>query len=287
MNLVSLPYPHGSTACRLPPSLSVLSSTTYICFGNSAEDDDDQRDVACSPIILFLGSYRDLATNVQYELAEAINEGLVYATIIETKEDTEMMTSSLQEIVKKFIVKSVAIDSDSQEKIGGLEAQAVGILNYAQGVYHDRKYGVKIPLGKHSITRRSSSPFFLLEKAIERKLLDVELVSQKRLEEYDLELVTDTITERRITLYKIHGVRNNALDRMESGAVAVKSQMIDTEAKTFTDFSTGETMSIQEAVNRDLIQAEISEHVERKPLGLSMQNAIRLGFYVAETGMQH
>lgn len=68
-----------------------------------------------------------------------------------------MMTSSLQEIVKKFIVKSVALDSDSQEKIGGLEAQAVGILNYAQGIYHDRKHGVKIPLGrKHTVTRTSA-----------------------------------------------------------------------------------------------------------------------------------
>ena len=207
-------------------------------------------------------------TNVQYELAEAINEGLVYATIIETKEDTEMMTSSLQEIVKKFIVRSVAIDSESQEKIGGLEAQAVGILNYAQGVYHDRKHDVKIPL----------------DKAIEKNLLDVELVSQKGFEEYDLELITDTITERRITLYKIHGVRNNVLDRMESGAIAVKNQMIDTEAKTYTDFATNEVMPIHEAITRNLIQAEISEHVERKPLGLSMQNAIRLGFYVADTG---
>ncbi|CAF4731088.1 unnamed protein product, partial [Rotaria magnacalcarata] len=61
---------------------------------------------------------------------------------------------------------------ESLEKIGGLEAQAIGILNYAQGVYHDRKYGVKIPL----------------DKAIEKKLLDVELISQKRFEEYDLEL---------------------------------------------------------------------------------------------------
>jgi hypothetical protein len=125
---------------------------------------------------------------------------------------------------------------------------------------------------------------FFLDKAIERKLLDVELVSQKKFEEYDLELITDTITEKRITLYKIHGVRNNVLDRMESGAIAIKNQMIDTEAKTYTDFSTGEIMPIQEAINRNLIQAEISEHVERKPLGLSMQNAIRLGFYVAETG---
>ncbi|CAF1221360.1 unnamed protein product [Rotaria sordida] len=215
-----------------------------------------------------IGSYRDLVTNVQYELAEAINEGLVYATIIETKEDTEMLTSSVQEIVRKFIVKSVAVDSESQEKIGGLEAQAIGILNYAQGVYHDRKYGVRIPL----------------DKAIEKKLLDVELISQNRFEEYDLELITDTITEKRITLYKIHGVRNNVLDRMESGAVAVKNQIIDTEAKTYTDFSTGETMPIQEAINKRLVDAEISEHVERKPLGLSMQNAIRLGFYVAETG---
>ena len=71
---------------------------------------------------------------------------------------------------------------------------------------------------------------------------------------------------------------------MESGAVAVKNQMIDTEAKTYTDFSNGEVMSIPEAINRNLIQAEISEHVERKPLGLSMQNAIRLGFYAPETG---
>ena len=93
-----------------------------------------------------------MATNVQYELAEAINEGLVYATIIETKEDTEMMTSSVQEIVRKFIVRSVALDSESKEKIGGLEAQAIGILNYAQGVYHDRKHGVKIPLGKLGMT---------------------------------------------------------------------------------------------------------------------------------------
>ena len=222
-------------------------------------------------ILLFVGSYRDLATNAQYELSEAINEGLVYATIIETKEDTEMMTSDVQEIIKKFIVKSVALDSDSREKIGGLEAQAVGILNYAQGVYNDRKYGLKIPL----------------EKAIENKLLDVELVSQKKFEEYDLELITDTITEKRITLYKIHGVQNNELGKMESGAVAVKNQMIDTENKTYTDLRTGESMSIQEAINRNLIQAEISEHVERKPLGLSMQNAIRLGFYVAETGMFH
>ena len=112
----------------------------------------------------------------------------------------------------------------------------------------------------------------------------MELVSQKRFEEYDLELITDTITERRITVYRIHGVRNNVLDRMESGAVAVKNQMIDTETKTYTDFSTGESMTIQEAINRKLIEAEINEHVERKPLGLSMQNAIRLGFYVAETG---
>lgn len=128
------------------------------------------------------------------------------------------------------------------------------------------------------------SSSYVSDKAIEKKLLDVELISQKRFEEYDLELITDTITEKRITLYKIHGVRNNVLDRMESGAVAVTNQMIDTEAKTYTDFSTGETMTIQEAINRNLIEAEISEHVERKPLGLSMQNAIRLGFYVAETG---
>lgn len=65
-----------------------------------------------------------------------------------------MLTSSVQEIVKKFIVKSVAVDSESQEKIGGLEAQAIGILNYAQGVYHDRKYGVKIPLGKRRKRRK-------------------------------------------------------------------------------------------------------------------------------------
>ncbi len=195
------------------------------------------------------------------------------------------MTSSLQEIVKKFIVKSVAVDSDSQEKIGGLEAQAVGILNYAQGVYHDRKYGVKIPLGKKTLNKFIYLfKWFILDKAIEKRLLDVELVSQKKFEEYDLELITDTITEKRITLYKIHGVQNNVLGRLESGAVAIKNLMIDTEAKTYTDFSTGEIMSIQEAVNRNLIQAEISEHVERKPLGLSMQNAIRLGFYVAETG---
>lgn len=123
-----------------------------------------------------------------------------------------------------------------------------------------------------------------LDKAIERKLLDVELVSQDRFEEYDLELITDTITERRITLYKIHGVQANGQNQMISGPDAVRRQLIDTEAKTYTNPATNETMSIQEAINRRFIRAEISEHVERKPLSLSMQNAIRLGFYSAESG---
>ena len=66
-----------------------------------------------------------------------------------------MVTSSVQEIVKKFIVKSVVVDSDSREKIGGLEAQAIGILNYAQGIYHDRKHGIRIPLGKKTIINKN------------------------------------------------------------------------------------------------------------------------------------
>lgn len=72
---------------------------------------------------------------------------------------------------------------------------------------------------------------------------------------------------------------------MEPGAIAVRNQMIDTEAKTYTDISTGQVMPIQEAINRHFIEAEITEHVERKPLGLSMQNAIRLGFFTPETGL--
>ena len=56
---------------------------------------------------------------------------------------------------------------------------------------------------------------FLLDKAIEKKLLDVELISQNRFEEYDIELITETMTEKRVTLYKTHGVRNNVLDRRE------------------------------------------------------------------------
>lgn len=58
-----------------------------------------------------------------------------------------MTTSSVQEIVRKFLVRSVVVNPDTQEKIGGLEAQAIGILNYAQGIYYDRRTGAKIPLG--------------------------------------------------------------------------------------------------------------------------------------------
>jgi len=71
---------------------------------------------------------------------------------------------------------------------------------------------------------------------------------------------------------------------MISGSDAVHRQIIDTETNSYVDASQTETVPIREAVRRNLIKAEVSERVERKTLGLSLQNAMRLGLFTAETG---
>ena len=45
-----------------------------------------------------------------------------------------------------------------------------------------------------------------------------------------------------------------------------------------------QTIPIKEAVKRNLIRAEVSERVERKTLGLTLQNAMRLGLFAPESG---
>jgi hypothetical protein len=82
------------------------------------------------------GSYKDFKTNVVYEVGEAINEGIVFATVTDLLQDETASTEFIREEIKRFIVKSV-VDPRTQTRIGGLQAQAAGILNYAQGMYKD------------------------------------------------------------------------------------------------------------------------------------------------------
>ena len=93
------------------------------------------------------GSYRDFKTNVVYEVGEAINEGIVFATVTDLLQDETASTEFIREEVKRFIVKSV-VDPRTKDRIGGLQAQAAGILNYAQGMYSNPDTRENIPISE-------------------------------------------------------------------------------------------------------------------------------------------
>jgi len=213
------------------------------------------------------GSYRDFKTNVVYEVGEAINEGFVFATVTDLLQDESASTEYIREEIKKFIVKSV-VDPRTDERIGGLQAQAAGILNYAQGMYSNPSSNEHMPIGE----------------AIERGLIEVTLQEETSKEEFDAEVVTDTLMERTITNYRILGVIDPFSNEMITASEAVHRQIIDTETNAYVDSTQNEPIPIKEAVRRNLIKAEVTERHERKPLGLSLQNAIRLGLFNAENG---
>jgi hypothetical protein len=104
-------------------------------------------------------------------------------------------------------------------------------------------------------------------------------------EEFDAEVVTETLMERCVTNYRILGVLDPFSNELISASEAVNRQIIDTETNAYVDASIRDAVvPIKEAVRRNLIRAEVSESVERKPLGLTLQNAIRLGLYSPDSG---
>lgn len=104
-------------------------------------------------------------------------------------------------------------------------------------------------------------------------------------EEFDAEVVTETLMERRVTNYRILGVLDPFSNELISASEAVNRQIIDTETNAYVDASVRDaSVPIKEAVRRNLVQAKVSETVERKPLGLTLQNAIRLGLYQPDSG---
>ena len=53
------------------------------------------------------GSYKDFKTNVVYEVGDAINEGIVFATVTDLLQDETASTEFIREEVKRFTIKSV------------------------------------------------------------------------------------------------------------------------------------------------------------------------------------
>ena len=213
------------------------------------------------------GSYKDFKTNVVYEVGEAINEGIVFATVTDLLQDETASTEFIREEIKRFIVKSV-VDPRTQTRIGGLQAQAAGILNYAQGMY----------------TNPDSADHIPIVEAIARNLIEVNLQEETAHEEFDAEVITDTLMERIVTNYRILGVVDPFSNELIPASDAVHRQIIDTETNSYIESTQSEPMPIREAARRNLIKAEISERVERKPFGLTLQNAMRLGLFNPDTG---
>jgi hypothetical protein len=214
------------------------------------------------------GMYKDFRTNVVYEVGEAINEGIIFATVTDLLQDQTASTEVLREEIKRYIVKSV-IDPRTKKQIGGLQAQAAGMLNYAQGLYTNPETRESIPISE----------------AISKGFIIVALQEEMTHEEFDAEVVTETLMERTITNYRIMGlgVLDPMSQQMISGDEAVHKQVIDTETNSYVNGN--QVIPLKDAVNLQKIKADVSERIERKPLGLSMQNAIRLGLFTPGDGI--
>ncbi|KAL7669304.1 hypothetical protein ACOME3_009966 [Neoechinorhynchus agilis] len=262
----------GSLASLDEDELTITTRTATYVITSVVNPVDQQEIKVCDAIELGIidkstGSYHDMTTGITYELADAINEGLVYASVIETMESTEMETSSVKNVVERFIVKTV-IDPRDGKRIGGLLAQANGILNYAQGMYSDPDSGRCISI----------------REAIDRNLIEVQLIKQTSDEQFRLSICTDSFTLRRVTVYTIHSVRDPVLDEDIPAHEAVHRQIIDSDTKKYFNASNGQYIELREAMNLGFIRADVKESVTRKPLRLSLQNATRLGFYNYSTG---
>ncbi|KAI0979735.1 hypothetical protein GJ496_009746, partial [Pomphorhynchus laevis] len=212
------------------------------------------------------GSYHDISSGITYELSDAINDGLMYATIVESKESTEMETSSIKHVIQRFIINKV-IDPRDGKVIGGLQAQAEGILSYTQGLYID-------PDTKQGISIR---------EAIDKTLIEVELINQTSDEQFELELITDSLLERRITTFNIFNVIDPIIEQNISAQEAVNRGILDSDTKTYFNAGTGQYYELLDALAKGFLQADVKEKVVRKPLGLTLQNASRLGFYNYDT----
>lgn len=124
-----------------------------------------------------------------------------------------------------------------------------------------------------------------ISEAIARNLIVVSLQEETSHEEFDAEVITETLMERCITNYRIFGVVDPFSNEIISASDAVHRQIIDTETNSYVDASTyQDPIPIKEAVRRNLIRAEVTEKIERKPLGLTLQNAIRLGLFNPDNG---
>ena len=181
------------------------------------------------------GAYTDAKTGVTYEVGEAINEGVVFATVTDLLQDESASTEFVRVELKHFIVKSV-LDPRNKVRIGALQAQAAGILNYAQGMYTNPTSGDKLPIGE----------------AIERRFIDCDLKDESSREEFDAEVVTETLMERCITRYCINGVLDSVSGEWLSASEAVHRQLIDTETNSYVDASerNSQPVPIKEAVRR-------------------------------------
>ena len=127
--------------------------------------------------------------------------------------------------------------------------------------------------------------YLLLGEAIGKHLITVQLQEESTNEEFDAEVITETLMERCITNYRIFGtgVRDPISQQMITGDEAVHKQIIDTETNSYVDGS--EIITLKEAINQKKVNAEVNERVDRKSLGLSVQNAIRLGLFNPDIGL--
>jgi hypothetical protein len=85
----------------------------------------------------------------------------------------------------------------------------LGILNYAQGMYTNPETSDKLPISE----------------AILKNLIEVTLQEESAKEEFDAEVVTETLMERIVTNYRIKGVLDPFTNEMISGSEAVHRQV--------------------------------------------------------------
>ncbi|KAI3389389.1 hypothetical protein SNEBB_001019 [Seison nebaliae] len=217
------------------------------------------------------GEYMDEEEGLRLSIIDAINEGLIYATINKNDEynSKQTTTNSFQESIIQFNVLSV-IDPRTEKEIDYLTAKREGILNTTLGLY-------KNPLDYNF------SPISINE-AMQRGLINAEVIrSQKSFDLFSAIVIFDALVERVKRKYSITTVIHPNTKKPISGQMAVKEGILDVENNSFT-ISKHKHLTIQEAVDEKFLDATVDETIERKPMKLSFQNAVLLKLFRPEYG---
>ena len=168
------------------------------------------------------------------KISDAVNAGLILADTVSHDVPT---TAELIRETKQFTIKNV-VHPHTRRHVPVIEAVREGIIDEHNGIYHDFRTGEKLSI----------------IEAIERKLIEAELTSVTS----NADGSGNKIITTKMTTLMVSWVVDPRSGETISISKAMEEGIIDQQHGTYCNLVTGETMSINDAIERKLALAKSS-----------------------------